>query len=190
MQINEQTKDEEIVILTRENNKEYFAFLIDRYEAKIKAYINRLTNPTDKEELNDLTQQVFIKTYTNLHSFEIDKKFSSWIYRIAHNLAINWLKTKKANISIDRSEVLANTLANDIDLKKEFLDKELQKTITNAVNQLPEKFKEPFILKYFEEKSYNEISEILRKPKNTIGTMINRAKKQLKKELIQLYETK
>jgi len=187
MKINEQTTDEKIVILTRENNKEFFAFLIDRYEAKIKAYINRITNPADKEELNDMTQQVFIKVYTSLNSFETDKKFSSWIYRIAHNLAVNWLKAKKANISIDENEILANTLANDIDLKKEFLNKELKETVTNAINELPEKFKEPFILKYFEEKSYDEISEILRKPKNTIGTMINRAKKQLKKELKKNY---
>lgn len=190
MRIDKQTKDEEIVILTRGNNKEYFAFLIDRYEAKIKAYINRLTNPADKEELNDLTQQVFIKTYTNLHSFETDKKFSSWIYRIAHNLAVNWLKAKKANISINQNEALANTLAADIDLKKEFLSKESKHELNQAINKLPEKFKEPFVLKYFEEKSYDEISEILRKPKNTIGVMIGRAKKQLKKELSQFYETK
>ena len=187
MKINEQTTDEEIVAITRASDKEYFAFIIDRYEAKIKIYINRLTNPHDKEELNDLTQQVFIKTYINLNRFETDKKFSSWIYRIAHNLAVNWLKAKKANISIDENEFIANTLAADIDLKKEFLDKELKQKLNQAINQLPDKFKEPFILKYFEDKSYDEISDILRKPKNTIGTMINRAIKQLKQQLSNIY---
>ena len=183
MQITEQAKDEELVTIIRESNKEYFAFIIDRYENKIKAYINRLTNPHDKEELNDLTQQVFIKTYTSLNKFEVDRKFSSWIYRIAHNLAVNWLKAKKANISIDENEFLANTLASIIDLKKEFLNKELKEDLHKAINKLPDKFKEPFILKYFEDKTYDEISDILRKPKNTIGTMIIRAKKRLKKEL-------
>ncbi|MBL7058790.1 sigma-70 family RNA polymerase sigma factor [Patescibacteria group bacterium] len=188
MQINESTTDEQIVKFCREEDKESFGFLIDRYELKIKCYINRLVNPNDKEDLNDLTQQVFINVYKNLNSVDIEKKFSSWIYRIAHNLAVNWLKAKKEKISIDASDILVGTLASDIDIKKDLLDKELKEEINSAINDLPDKFKEPFILKYFEGLSYDEISEILKKPKNTIGTMISRAKQQLKKKLVNIYE--
>ena len=188
MQISENTTDEQIVEYCRETNKEFFSYLIDRYERKIKAYINRLTNPRDKEELNDITQQVFINVYKNINSFEAERKFSSWIYRIAHNLAVNWLKAKKEKISIDENEVVAGSLASDIDINKEYLNNELKSDLNKAINNLPDKFKEPFILRYYEDLSYEEISNILKKPKNTIGTMIIRAKKLLKKELVKKYE--
>jgi len=179
----EEKTDEELVVYIREINKEYFSFIIDRYESKLRRYLHRFT--TDSDEIDDLIQNTFIKTYTNLNSFNLDRKFSSWIYRIAHNSAINLIKKNKFTISIDENDVVASKLVSKINIQKEIDNKELADKLTKAINKLPVKYKEPFVLKYFEDKSYEEISDILRKPKNTIGTMINRAKKILKKELEQ-----
>lgn len=186
MDINNNTTDEEIVELTRKNDKELFAHLIDRYEAKLAAYIKRLV--ANSPEAEDLVQQAFINAFVNLNNFDTDQKFSSWIYRIAHNLAVNWLKKKKANISLDDDdEAMRLRLKDKVDLEDDLMAKEAGTLLIDAINRLPEKFKEPFMLKYLEDKSYEEISFILRLPKNTVGTFIGRAKKLLKADLEKNY---
>lgn len=186
MIINDSISDEELIIYIRNKDKELYSHIIDRYEIKLRAYLGRLTNYSD--EVDDLLQQTLVNSYINLYNFNTEKKFSSWIYRIAHNLAINWQKKRKASISLDENEVVAKQLSSKIDIVKEIDTKKLSKIITNAINRLPDKFKEPFILKYLEDKSYEEISDILRLPKNTIGTYIFRAKKILKHDLKNIYE--
>ncbi len=186
MEINDEISDEELIIYIRKKDKELYSKIIDRYETKLRAYLCRLTNYSD--EVDDLLQQTLVNAYINLNDFNTDKKFSSWIYRIAHNLAINWLKKKKASISLDENEIVANQLAAKIDIAKEVDNNKLAKSITKAINNLPNKFKEPFILKYFDNKSYEEISDIMRMPKNTVGTMISRAKKLLRQDLEQIYD--
>ena len=181
MKINSQTSDEELAKYIREKDKECFSYIIDRYENKLKVYLSRTTNYS--QEVDDLLQQTFINAYMNLQSFDVDKKFSSWIYRIAHNLAINWLKKKKINIFLDEDETILRNLASEINIFQEINQKELAKDIGLVINKLLFKYKEPIILKYLEEKSYEEISDILRMPKNTVGTLISRAKKILKTEL-------
>jgi len=184
MQIDNKITDEKLVILITEKDKEFFSYIIDRYEKKLRAYINRLINHPD--EAQDLVQQTFMNAYIHLNSFDRQKKFSSWIYRIAHNLAVTWLKKKKVQISIDANDNLINELTSNENIFRQVINKEKIEIFNIALNKLPKKFKEPIILKYFEDKNYQEISDILRKPKNTIGTMISRAKKQLKKELIKM----
>ena len=183
--IDEKISDEDLVELIRNKDKELYSFVIDRYEKRLKAYIRRLTN--NSNEVDDLVQQALVNTFIALQSFESNKKFSSWIYRIAHNLTINWLTKKKADIFLSEEEGLADSIKSDIDIHSEIIDGETSRHLTEAINKLPEKFKEPFILKYIEERSYEEISDILRKPKNTVGTMISRAKGLLKKELEKIY---
>lgn len=185
VKVDEQTSDEQLVDLIRSKDKELYAFIIDRYEQKLKSYVRRLTNNSD--ETDDLVQQAFVNAFVALQSFESDRKFSSWIYRIAHNLTINWLAKKKAHIFLSEDENIADSIRSEIDIHEEIANKELAHHLTEAINKLPEKFKEPFVLKYMEDLSYDEISDILRKPKNTIGTMISRAKIILNKELKKTY---
>ncbi len=183
--INDKISDEQLVGLIRAQDKELYSFLIDRYQGKIKAYLRRLTN--NSTEVDDLLQQTFVNVFIALNSFQLDKKFSSWIYRIAHNLAINWLAKKKISIFLSAEEGWADSIRSDIDVAAEVANNELAIHLDRAINKLPEKFKEPLILKYLEGRSYEEISDILRKPKNTIGTMISRAKTILKQELQKIY---
>lgn len=186
--IDDSISDEQLVELIRNEDKELYSFVIDRYEQKLRSYIRRLTNGSD--EVDDLVQQTLVNAFIALQSFEVDKKFSSWIYRIAHNLTINWLEKKKASIYLDEDDGLADSLRSEIDVHSEMANSELSHHLIEAINKLPEKYKEPFILKYIEDQSYDEIADILRKPKNTVGTMISRAKIILKEELKKNYGEK
>lgn len=181
MIIDDKVSDEQLVELIINSNQELYSFIIDRYQIKLKSYISRLTN--NSLEVDDLVQQTFVNVFINLKSFDQNQKFSSWIYRISHNITINWLRKKKINIFLGQDDLLASSLRADIDIHLELINKEESEKITSVINQLPDKFKEPILLFYVEEKTYDEISEILRKPKNTIGTLISRAKILLKKQL-------
>ncbi|MCX6779835.1 MAG: sigma-70 family RNA polymerase sigma factor, partial [Candidatus Magasanikbacteria bacterium] len=95
--------DEQLVAHIREKDKELYSEIIRRYETKLSHYLRKFFRNPD--ELEDVLQEVFIKVYRNLYGFDVDKKFSSWIYRITHNEAINHLKKNyRKNISLDETE--------------------------------------------------------------------------------------
>jgi RNA polymerase sigma-70 factor (ECF subfamily) len=169
--------DEEIVSLVREGDTERYSEIIRRYEAKLTRYIGRFIYNTD--ERADVLQEVFIKAYRNLHGFKTSLKFSSWIYRIAHNEAINVLrKANRVEIFLDTPEyerIKADiNIEGDIDaiFKKEQLE--------DALEAIDVRYREPITLFYFDEMSYEEISDVMHIPKNTVGTYISRGKKALK----------
>ena len=93
--INVDKKDEEIIKDILKGDKESFGVLIYRFEKKLFRYINRFIYDTNEAE--DLMQVVFIKAYTNLNGFNFNYKFSPWIYRIAHNEIVNYIKKKQRN---------------------------------------------------------------------------------------------
>jgi len=171
--------DEELVAAARDKNPEIFGEIVQRYQNKIFSYIKRLI--LNREDAEDVTQEVFIKVYRNLNGFDIRKKFSPWIYRIAHNEAVNYIKKKSyfKILSIDQNEFLKNTMTQTEDLVEKIIKKENSRKLRDLLEKLSFKYKEVLVLKYYEEKSYEEISDIIRKPVNTVGTMINRAKSQL-----------
>jgi RNA polymerase sigma-70 factor (ECF subfamily) len=136
----------------------------------------------DADELEDVLQDVFIKTYKNLYDFNVNKKFSSWIYRIAHNEAVNYIKKhRKEAFSLDAKEL--EIIDEKIDVKKEFDAQLLKNKIGKSLSLMKEKYREPLLLYYFEEKSYEEISDIMRIPRSTVGILIMRGKNILKEFL-------
>ena len=174
--------DEELVKLILEN-QENFLYLVRRYEEKLTRYIRRISG-LDKEDIEDLLQDIFIKVYQNLNDFDTSLKFSSWIYRITHNHVISNFRKSKARpvtVSIDEENDIARKIASGIDILKEVDQKLKKKVIIDVLKKMDKNYKEILILKFLEEKDYNEISDILQKPVGTVGTLINRAKKQFKK---------
>jgi RNA polymerase sigma-70 factor, ECF subfamily len=170
----EQT-DEEIVDIARTVNKEAYGELIKRYERKLTRYINYLTN--NKEQTEDILQETFTKGYVNLNSFKIDKKFSSWIYRIAHNETMNTInKNKKLVLDFD-----FGFLESEENLEKSFEKEEMAKGVRECLERLPLKYREILSLHYLEDKPYSEIGDILRMSTGTVGTRIRRGKKLLRK---------
>ncbi|HMO78493.1 MAG TPA: RNA polymerase sigma factor [Candidatus Paceibacterota bacterium] len=176
-----EVKDEELVLLTLKESSA-FGQIIERYEAKLRRYISRLgvRNPDDA---TDVLQEIFIKAYVNLNSFDTSLSFSSWIYRIAHNEAISWYRKQnvrpEGHLIIESDEVL-NLLSSKQDGPELLFDRQINAAELNkALSKLEPKYLQVLLLRYFEEKEYSEISDILRLPIGSVGTLIARGKKQL-----------
>ena len=176
----QQKTDEELVSLSLKN-KDAFALLVNRYQAKLARYIRHLSN-FDEEEAADILQEVFIKAYLNLNDFDKRLKFSAWIYRITHNQVISQYRRLKvrpqAVVAVD-DESIANKFTDGVDLARDLDLKYSTAAVRAGLQKLPYKYQEVLVLRYLEEKSYEEISAILRKPVATVGTLIRRAKKEL-----------
>jgi RNA polymerase sigma-70 factor (ECF subfamily) len=177
--------DEEIVEFVKQN-KECYVCLMERYGDKIARYIKRISG-VNNETCEDILQDVFMKVYVNLNNFKPEMKFSSWMYRIAHNEVINyWRKHKKNkpnNVSIDYHELLKNIIKYEYDTEEGVYQKMINSDLRVALDRLDEKYKAVLVLNYLEGKSYQEIADILKKPIGTVGTLISRAKKKVLEEL-------
>jgi RNA polymerase sigma-70 factor (ECF subfamily) len=183
-------EDNDLVRAVREGDSEKYAEIIERYQGKLFVYIFRLVG--NREEAEDLLQDVFIKTYRNLNSFDVERKFSSWIYRIAHNEAVNYIKRKSLKRFIPWESVtsikdkLESSSSSEEGADERWLRKETSQEVEKAILKLPLKYRQVLTLRYYSDNSYEEISEILGRPVNTVGTLINRAKKKLAEELKEL----
>lgn len=172
-----QFSDVEIIKKTQED-VDYFTCLYQRYENRLLNYIHRISN-LSSDESRDILQEAFIKVWKNLNGFNTDLKLSSWLYRIVHNEVIsNWRK-RHAMKSDPFSDITEQRLLNiNHDFEVESFDEEKLKT---GLHKLPPKYREVLILKYFEEMTYEEISDVLKIPVGTVATRINRAKKACQK---------
>ncbi len=173
--------DEELITLTLQDNK-YYLYLMERYEKKLLRYIMRISS-LQKEDAEDVLQETFIKAYKNMNDFDVSLKFSSWIYRITHNETINFLRKNRViknaiNNAFNEEEI--GSLVSEINQEEEFENNALKGRVQEILNAMDEKYKTVLVLKFIEEKSYKEISDILQKPSGTIATLINRAKKQFR----------
>lgn len=175
--------DSELVALTLAN-QDYFIYIIDRYKNKLWRYIRRLTNVAD-EDAEDILQEVFIKIYYNLNDYDKELPFSSWVYRIAHNQVVsNYRKiaVRPQGNQISLDDAIVSGLISDTDIEEEIDRKLVSQQINQALRGLDPKYRELLILKYFEEKSYEEISDITRRPAGTVASLLNKAKKELKEQ--------
>lgn len=180
--------DEQLVALSLENHLA-FSILVDRYQDKILNFIRKMSSLT-VEDAQDVLQDVFLKVYLNLNSFDDDLKFSSWIYSIARNQVIsNYRKNKvrPEGNSIKIDEGLLERLIFDFNIEKELDLKILNQHIFAVLDQLKNKWKEILILRFFEEKDYDEISDIIKKPSGTVASMLNKAKKEFKENYQEAY---
>jgi len=179
----EQRTDVQLVSLSIEN-QEYYYCLMKRYEIPLMNYVRKLSG-MNRSDAEDVLQEIFILTYQNLNDYDRQFKFSSWIYRIAHNQTVSMLRKKTKNyqdISWDEHD-LDQLVQSDFDIEQSLFQKMDYHNLLQNIDTLPLKYKEVLLLKFIEGKGYQEISDILRKPMGTIGTLINRAKKRLLQEI-------
>ncbi len=179
--------DIDIVRKVQQGDTEAFGELMNRYEAKLTRYLGRFLH--DDDAVTDVLQDVLVKAYINIQSFDENYTFSSWVYRIAHNEALNALKKKKSTpFSWFDPEALVPYFAYH-DKTEEKIDLEvLKKDIEQVLIKLPESYREILVLYFFEELSYKEISLVLKIPISSVGVRINRAKKKAY-ELVKLETT-
>lgn len=176
--MNKNLSDEKLAELTLVNN-DYFGELADRYSEKIRRYIARVIG--NWQEAEDLVQDVFLKAYENIASFNSKMKFSSWLYRIAHNLAVNFIKKHYRFRQVEFKDEIKNELLQEDNQLEKISNNENKQMIRNALLQLKSRDREILELYYFEDKSYLEIVDILEMPINSVGSTIKRAKEKLAK---------
>lgn len=179
--------DEEIAASVQDGNTDEFGVLIERYRDKLLRYARRFL--VDYDAIEDAVQDVFVKTFTNIQSFNPSMRFSPWIYRIAHNTYINVIKkTGREPITFfDPDTLLRHPASEKVDeaqMKKE--DAEL---LNAHLQELDPKYREPIVLFYFEEKEYKEIADILRIPTSTVGVRIRRGREKIKSIISQKMES-
>lgn len=173
-----ETTDEQIVIEIQKGNSDSFGVLMARYEPKLKRYGRKFLSRD--EDIQDLVQDVFIKTYQNIQSFDAKRSFSPWIYRIAHNTFVNELRrTHKLLGRLDADAIFPTLAAKETADKFSFeeADKEM---IENLLDRLSPKYREVVVLHYYEDLSYKEISEVLKLSVSTVGVRMTRARQKIK----------
>lgn len=177
----ENLSDALLVTKTLENPDNY-ALIIDRFEESILRYIGRMTG-TSHEEIEELGQIIFIKAYRSINGFDTRLKLSSWLYRIAHNVCVDYLRksSKKNTLSLDvedeTSQALIEKIASSENVSFHFSQDVQKQWVHEIIQMLPEKYRTVLLLFFMEEKSYEDISDILQIPVSTVWTLLNRAKK-------------
>lgn len=171
--------DEEIALRVQKGDQASFGVLVERYEAKMYRYGRKFI--AGMEDIQDIVQDVFVKAYVNIKSFDSTRKFSSWLYRIAHNEFVNALKktSRRPFLYLDTDTLLPHLVAEDR-TDTVATDGETKIAMEKCLTLLTPKYREPLILYYYEELSYLEIADILHIPIATVGVRLNRGKRELK----------
>ncbi|MFQ6103322.1 MAG: sigma-70 family RNA polymerase sigma factor [Candidatus Glassbacteria bacterium] len=176
-------KDEELIALFLEGERSRFRELVGRYDQRLLNFIYRLIG--DRERAEDLVQETFIRVYKHIKRFDPDKKFSTWLYTIASNLAKNELRNRTRNPIVLFQNIVRDW--EDDHKPLEFLDnskrpddlymkRHLREMVENAVEKLPSHHRIVFILRETEGKSYEEIAEITGCSLGTVKSRLNRAR--------------
>lgn len=170
--------DEIIAKEVQTGSVQAFGILVERYESKLTRYARRFL--FGNHDAEDLVQEVFIKAYTNIQSFDANRSFNSWIYRIAHNEFINAIKKKgREPLSFFDPDTLFPHPTDPHQADHEVQENELKAMLDKCLDQLHPKYREPLVLYYYEDLDYNSIADILHIPSSTVGVRLNRGKQQL-----------
>ncbi len=170
--------DEQLALAVQRGDAESFGRLVERYQAKMLRYAYKFLLAGNSE---DAVQEVFIKTYQNINSFDATQRFSPWIYRIAHNEFINHLKKSgREHLSFfDPDTFFPHPVAKET-AEGETERNQAKQIVEASLEKLDSKYREVLVLYYLEELSYKEISDVLKIPVATVGVRIKRAKEALK----------
>src|SRR5581483_11877211 len=176
-------EDSELVTAFLGGEERAFQALVERYQTRLLNFIYRTIG--DRERGEDLVQEVFIRVYRHLHRFDRSKKFSTWVYTIASNLAKNELRNRSRNPLVLFQTIRRNWEDEDRPLKFEdpasrpddlYRKRHLRELVEASVARLPEHHRQVFILRELEGKSYEGIAEITACNLGTVKSRLNRAR--------------
>jgi RNA polymerase sigma-70 factor, ECF subfamily len=177
-----QLDDSGVVAAFLAGERRGFNELVDRYQNRLLNFVYRTTG--DRERAEDLVQETFIRVYRHLHRFDQSKKFSTWVYTIASNLAKNELRNRSRNPLVlfqmfrknDESERPLEWEDNTYRPDDLFRKRHLKSMVDSAVDQLPEHHRTVFMLREMEGKTYEEIADITGANLGTVKSRLNRAR--------------
>ena len=179
-------EDIELVQKALKGEKEAFEMIIQKYQSPLVNYIGRMVK--ENELARDISQEVFIKAYSSLHSFRQEYKFKTWLFKIASNSVIDYWRKKKIDaFSIDQQYNLdGDSVPFQIPSKNRSLDKivelhEVRERIEELLDKLPASLKELFVWRHINDLSYEEMAEIKGIPVGTIKNRVFQAKEMLRK---------
>lgn len=153
--------DAELVKELKNGRQAAFSELVRRYQERVYWVARRMVGSHD--DADDIAQEVFIKVYRSIDSFREESSFYTWVYRIATNTSINFLKRKKLRELIRFDDLVAPLISVE-DQPDEAVEREENTTlIERAIQRLPQKQRQVFIMRYYDELSYEEMAKILKK---------------------------
>jgi len=171
--------DSQIIRLILDGDKDMYAHIVERYENKLLRYATYLLK--DYDVASDAVQETFIKAYINLRNYNLNKRFSPWVYRILHNEAMNIIKRNKKTTTINSVNEINDDFMIKFSADKSIDRKILHKNVHECLRKIDIKYQEVLALTYFENLKYDEISDVLHIPTSTVGVRIKRGKEMLKR---------
>ena len=169
-------------------NEHSYRKLVEKYQRPLYFHIRKMIS--NQEQVEDLVQETFVKAFDNLSNYSTNYAFSTWLYRIATNHTIDYLRKKKLQtLSIDKP---IKTKGGEMELQlpdesartdRDIIQKQRRQMVRSAIEELPEKYRKVIQLRHMEERSYHEIAEVLNKPLGTVKAHIFRARELLYKAL-------
>ena len=185
------TQDQTLVEASLEGNADAFQVLVERYQRRLFAFVRHYTrNPV---EVEDIVQDTFLKAYSRLDSFQQNATFSTWLYRIATNTVLDFLKRRGRSPiqAVEDPEVTAATEGSEshgLGRPDSGMDQDEIAEVTHKVlDELPEIFRTVLVLREFEERAYQEIADILGISIGTVESRLFRARARFKQKLTQMY---
>ncbi|MBW3656524.1 MAG: sigma-70 family RNA polymerase sigma factor [Gemmatimonadetes bacterium] len=184
--------DHELVTRAQLGSEKAYRELLDRYQRPVFSIIFRMIR--DREQAEDLAQETFVRVFNHIGRYDPRYKFSSWIFKIATNLTIDWIRRKELKtVSIDGSrnavtsdemEASAITIVSEDENPEELLEaKELGEEIEEAIGKLRPEYRAAILLRHVEGREYQEIAEIMALPLGTVKTYIHRGRNELRDTL-------
>lgn len=180
-----EVSDKILILKIKKGETAAFDLLYSKYQKRIYGYLKRFV--ISVEAIEDVSQNTFLKVYQNIKNFDEERQFSSWLYRIAHNEAINWLKKNGGDrqmFSLEGQEEMEADHFKHMECPKtkpdeQFVINERSVEVKNAMSRLKPDFKMVIELYYMQGLSYREVALTMKKPENTVSTLLHRARKQL-----------
>lgn len=186
----ENLSDHELIEATKKGDEDAFAEIINRYRNPITNYLYRFLY--DYEEAVDLAQETFVRVYFALERYHTKYAFSTYIYRIASNLAISEIRKRKRRKTLSLTGLFQSSENEEIEFQPpdekslpeaDVLEDEQRKVIEKAIATLPDKYRAAIILRDVEGKSYDEVAEVLELGLGTTKSRISRGRKLLREKL-------
>ncbi len=174
------TTDEDLARLVQTGDHQALSVLMDRYTTKLLRYGHRFLQSND--DIGDVVQDVFVTVYQNIQDFDSTRRFSPWIYRIAHNAFVDALRkmAKGPVYGLDLDRIVPHPVYEDpVEDEKE--KEEMRVLLEKHLDELPPSYREIVDLHYFENFKYQEIADVLHIPIGTVGIRLSRARQILKK---------
>ena len=180
------TDNEIIQLYCNDRQEEAFNGIVNAYTERLYWHVRRFL--CSHEDTNDLLQDIFIKIWTALPTFRGDAKLYTWLYRIATNEVLNYLRKKrfKALISLESSAAIVEKMIDD---DPHFNGNQLQRELHKAIQRLPEKQRMVFSLRYFDEMKYEDIADITGTSVGALKASYHHAYNKVKDEMQKVIET-